>query len=207
MSDLYATIQAIVRQELAGQRAAELAVVQQQHPNAADGDSDNYACTVTLRDSGLVLRRVPLTTGRLGLASVPDVGDLVLVQFVGGDLAKPVIVGALYNDEQRPPVSQDGQAVLHLPRGAGDGEGVRFEVSSADRSAVLLTIGEAVSLTLRDDDPAVELTVDGGAATLTIDRDGSVHIESQASLALAGADIEIKATGALVLDGASIDIG
>ncbi len=207
MSDLLATIQAIVRQELARQRIAELAIVQEQHPHASDGDADNYACTVALRDSGVVLRRVPLVTGRLGLATVPDVGDLVLVQFVGGDLNRPVIVGALYDDQRRPPVNQDGQAVLHLPRGAGEGEGVRCAVSSAESSTVELTIGGALALTLADDDPVVTLDVDGGAATLVIDRDGSVRLESRSSLALAGADIEIKASGSLVLDGATIDIG
>jgi len=50
---LFESIQRIVREELAQVRAAELAVVEEQHPHASDSDTDNYACTVKLRDSQL----------------------------------------------------------------------------------------------------------------------------------------------------------
>jgi hypothetical protein len=96
---LYDTIRKIVQQELARVRTAELAVVQAVHP----ADPDNYSCTVVLRDSDMVLKQVPLTTPRKGVAMVPDVGDLVLVQFIGGQINAPVITGSLYNDEDRPP--------------------------------------------------------------------------------------------------------
>src|SRR5439155_612113 len=90
---LYETVRAIVRDQLATVRTAELGVVQDQHPHASEGDTDNYACTVTLRDSGIVLKKVPVATNRIGAASIPNVGDLVLVQFVGGDIHAPVITG------------------------------------------------------------------------------------------------------------------
>jgi uncharacterized protein involved in type VI secretion and phage assembly len=38
---------------------------------------------------------------------VPDVGDEVLVAFVGGDLRNPVVIGGLFNGDDRPPTNQD----------------------------------------------------------------------------------------------------
>ena len=80
------TIRRIVRDEVARVRTAEIGIVQEQHPHASDSDLDNFACTVRLRDSGIVLRRVPVATQRIGLASIPAVGEMVLVQFIGGNL-------------------------------------------------------------------------------------------------------------------------
>ena len=70
MSELYDTLRKLIRQELASQRNAELATVQEVYP----ADPDNYACDLVLRDSQLVLKQVPLLTPRKGFASVPDVG-------------------------------------------------------------------------------------------------------------------------------------
>ena len=114
---LYDTIRRIVQEELGQVRTAELAVVQEQH-------ADEFAASVKLRDSEIVLRKVPVATQRIGAVSIPAVGDLVLVQFVGGSVNAPVITGRLYNDEDRPPANDDGQAVLHLPLAAGDDDAV-----------------------------------------------------------------------------------
>lgn len=199
------TLRKIVREELAALRTAELAVVQETHPHADDGDSDNYACTVALRDSGIVLKRVPVTTPRAGVASIPDVGHLVLVQFLGGDVNAPVIVGSLYNDEDRPPANAEGQAVLHLPLGAADGDAVHFELASADARRVLLRVGAALTLTLQDDDPVVSLDV-GGKALVQIDSDGALTIESSGDMALKGVGVSIEAQGNLELKGAQVNV-
>ena len=204
---LYETIQKIVQQELGRIRTAELAVVQEQHPHASDGDQDNYACTVQLRDSGLVLKRVPVATGRIGSASIPPVGDLVLVQFIGGDVNAPVIVGSLYNDEDRPPVSADGQWVLHLPLGAGDVDAVHVELQSKDARSLVLKLGNGLEATLQDDDPVIELKVAGGNAKIQIGRDGAMTVESTGNIEMKGSgNVNIEAQGQLTLKGATVNI-
>lgn len=187
---LFETLQRIVREELGRQRTMELAVVQEQHPHA---DAGNYACTVVLRDSGLVLRQVPLATGRLGAVSLPAVGDLVLVQFIGGDINAPVVTASVYSDEARPPENADGQTVLHLPLGAEDSDAVHLEISSGDHRELLLRLGEGLELRLQDDDPVVQIDVGGGKATLAIDRDGAVTLASKGKLAIEADAIEMKA--------------
>lgn len=199
---LFESIQKIVQDELRSVRTAELAVVQEQHPS----DPDNYACTVVLRDSGIVLGQVPVATSRIGAVAIPAVGELVLVQFVGGDINAPIIVGRLYNDEDRPPENEDGRAVLHLPLGAADGDAVHIELKSGDARELSLKLGDGLTLSLRDDDPVVEIDV-GGQAKVTIERDGTVAVKSNAKLELkAAGDIAIEAQGKLTLKGATVNI-
>ena len=198
---LLATLRRIVQEELAAVRTAELAVVQDIHPHASDGDKDNYACTVALRDSGIVLKQVPVASARAGFASIPAVGQLVLVQFVGGDINAPVVTGSLYNDEDRPPVNDDGQVVLHLPQGAGDDDAVHVAITSESERKLELKLGSTLAITLADDDPVVVIDVGGGKATLQIDSDGAVTVKSQGDLKLEGNGISVKAQANLTLEG------
>jgi len=200
---LFESIQEIVRDELGRMRTAELAVVQKQHPHSSSGDTDNYACTVALRDSGIVLGHVPLATGLVGGASIPAVGELVLVQFVSGDINHPVIVGRLYDDQNRPPQNDAGQAILELPLAGG---GIHVELDGNSPPKVLIKVGSSIELKIQDDDPAVVVDV-GGSGTLKIAKDGSVSIKSNESLRLeAETDIDIEAKGQLTLKGATVNI-
>ena len=203
---LYETVQRIVQEELGRVRTAELALVQEQHPHAEDSDKDNYACTVRLRDSGIVLEQVPVATSRIGCVSIPAVNELVLVQFVGGDINAPIITGRLYNDEDRPPVNDDGQAITHLPLGAEDDDAVHIELHSGDTRELVFKLGSGIEVNVRDDDPVVELKVDGGKLTLQVDRDGAVALESQGNVELKGSEISIEAQGQLNLKGGTVNI-
>jgi len=205
-NSLFDTIRRIIQEELGQVRTAELAVVEEQHPHASESDNDNYACTVALRDSGIVLKQVPVATQRIGTASIPAVGELVLVQFIGGDINAPVITGRLYNDEDRPPVNDDGQAILHLPLGAGDSDAVHMELHSGDTREIVIKLGDGLALNLRDDDPVVELAVDGSRAMVTIDRDGAVKIESQGNINISGNEVNIEAQSQLNLKGSVVNI-
>ncbi|HEY9622003.1 MAG TPA: phage baseplate assembly protein V [Crinalium sp.] len=205
--NLFETIQRIVQDELGRVRTAELAIVQEQHPHASDSDQDNYACTVKLRNSGLVLKQVPVATSRIGSVSIPAVGELVLVQFIGGDINAPVITSRFYNDEDRPPVNDDNQAIMHLPLGAGDSDAVHIELHSGDRREIVIKLGSGIAINIHDDDPVVKLEVDGGKATLQIDRDGAVTLKSQGNLKIQGdSDITLEAQGQLNLKGGTVNI-
>nr|WP_229583185.1 phage baseplate assembly protein V [Paracoccus sp. S-4012] len=150
---------------------------------------------------------------RKGAAAIPDVGDLVLVQFLGGEANAPVIVGSLYNDEDRPPVNAAGDAVLRLPVNAGECEGVELRVSSADAATALLALGPSLKIALKDDDPVVVIEVGGGKATLKIESDGTVTLTSDKAVAIEGGEVSVKgsavtieAQGGLKLKGATIDL-
>jgi uncharacterized protein involved in type VI secretion and phage assembly len=203
----------IVREELRALRLAELALVQEIHPHADAGDDDNYACTVRLRDTGAVLARVPVLAARKGMASIPDIGDLVLVQFLGGDANAPVITGTLYNDEDRPPANAEGEAVLRLPSDAAEGEGVELRLNAVAETSAVLNLGGSLKLALKDDDPVVTIDVGDGSAVLTIESDGTLTIKSGKALVLEGGEVTIKgskitaeAQGEMTLKGAVIKL-
>jgi phage baseplate assembly protein V len=208
-ADAFQILRQLVRDEIGRLRLPELAVVQDIHPHSEAGDDDNYAVTVRLRDSGAVLPRVPLATSRKGMASVPDVGDLVLVQFLGGDADAPIVTASLYNDEDRPPVNADGEAVLALPATGG---GVELRAVSAGTPAVTLTVGGALTVTLQDDDPVV--AIEAAGARVRIDSDGTVtistgsdlNIEGQGNVAIKGTQVTMEASGELTLKGARINL-
>lgn len=202
---LYETIRRIVADELASVWTAELGVVQETHPHADPGDTDNHAVTVALRDSGIVLDRVPVAGARTGVVAIPAVDDLVLVQFVGGSPDAPVVVGALHSDRIRPPVNAEGQVVWHLPADADDASAARLELTGGDERTLVVQLGSGVTLTLRDGDPAVELDV-GGQAGLSIGSDGAVSLESSGDVLVAGNQVSIRAAAQLTLEGATVDI-
>jgi uncharacterized protein involved in type VI secretion and phage assembly len=203
---LLQTIQRIVQEELGRVRTAELAVVQDQHAHTSASDKDNYACTVALRNSGIVLKRVPVATGRLGSVSLPPVGTLVLVQFVGGDINAPVIVGSLYSDQDRPPVNDDGQAIMHLPLGAGDDDAVHVELHSGSSRELAVKFGKGLTVTIKDDDPVVELDVASGKATLKIERDGAITVQSNGKVQISASDLSVSGQNKIELKAPQISV-
>jgi hypothetical protein len=121
MRNIVEVVQKIVRHELRKIRMGELGVVTSVFPHTAEDDDNNYECHVKLKDSSasgseLELRKVPIATGIIGAAAVPNVGDLVLVSFVRGNVNQPVIIGRLYNDEDRPPLHQSDEIVHRILR-------------------------------------------------------------------------------------------
>ena len=203
---LYETIQKIVQDELKRIKTAQLAIVEEQHPHADESDSDNYACTIALRDSGIVLKNVPVATSKIGTASIPAVGEMVIVQFIGGNINAPVITGCLYNDETRPPLNDDSQIIMHHPQGAEDSDATRIEILSGSEKKIIIKLGDALELNLADDDPVVEIKVDGGKGNLTIARDGAVLVQSDGKIEIKGNEINIEAQAGLKLKGKTIDL-
>ncbi len=113
MESVIALIQEIAAREAAKVYTTELGEVTAVFPHADEGDKDNYACSVKLKNRGdLELRKVPVAVPHIGWANIPNVGDLVLIAFIGGDLNAPVIIGRLYNDEARPPKNDKNQVIF-----------------------------------------------------------------------------------------------
>jgi phage baseplate assembly protein gpV len=198
---LFETIRRIVQDEMRQIRTTELAVVQDQQVG-----SDKYSCSVQLRNSGIVLKNVPVATGKIGLVSIPAVGDLVLVQFIGGDVHTPVITGGVYNDQDQPTKSDDGDFILHLPLGADDDSAAHVELKSKDRRSLRIKLGGGLEIKLQDDDPAVTIDAGGGKGTVQIDGDGAITLKSSGDVKISGNAINVEAQGQLTLKGATVNI-
>ena len=66
------------------------------------------------RGWGGQLKQVPITTGHIGTAAIPNIDDLVLLTFDKGDVNQPIVIGRLYNDEDRPPLNNPDEVMVWL---------------------------------------------------------------------------------------------
>jgi hypothetical protein len=200
---LYDSIARIARHAAGARALAAAGKVTEIFPG--DAQPLDHAVSVELRDSGLILPRVPIAVGLLGLAAIPAVGDLVVVLFLDGDTNAPVVVGRLYHPDLEPPKHADGQVVLSLPPGSSDPK-VKLEIVAATPS-VLLTLPNDVAVECGDQRAEVRV----GDLRVTVDGAGGGRAElaaggTKVSLSKNG-DITLTTSGTLRIDAAVVDIG
>lgn len=167
MSGVVEIIRKIVESEIRKIHIAEIGVVTSIFPHSSDSDKDNYECNVELKYKDFELRKVPVATQHIGLANTPNIGDLVLVSFVNGDINSPIVVGRLYTDEDRPPPNKE-EEIVYIPP---------YEKESGLRR-VHMKFPSGIILTVTDDDVAVEV----GKTTLKINLDGDITVDSNANI-------------------------
>jgi uncharacterized protein involved in type VI secretion and phage assembly len=185
-TDTVSLIQAVVRDQLRGFQTAELGLVTQVYSHESSADKNNYECDVRLRDSGLALKRVPVCTQRTGAVAIPNQDDMVLVQFLHGDIHSAVITGRLYNDVARPPEAKPHEFVYVCPD--AEEQGIR---------RIYLELPKGNKLLVEDG----KLVLEMGKTQLTVNNDGDVVLKSNAKLTIeTKGDAAVKVTGNLDLD-------
>ncbi|MGE3956470.1 MAG: phage baseplate assembly protein V [Vicinamibacterales bacterium] len=210
MQPVLDVVSQLVRAEGRSRPFIALGVVTSVHEKTGDSD---YACTVELRDSSLVLPRVPIATGVIGAVALPAIGDVVTVAFIEGDYHHPIVIGRLYHRSVAVPTHAPGQAVISLPGGetADDkrldlrittpGDGTRSVALTLDGSVKVELVINDSSIRLQAQDALIELTQSGSS-------DGQVRIEvGQATATFSqGGDVSIETTGTLKLKGNKVEI-
>ncbi len=184
MSEIVETMRKVAQHEARKVHVAELGTVTSIFPHADSSDKDNYECNVQLKNKDLELRKVPVATQGIGFVSIPQVGDLVLVSFIEGDIKFPIIIGRLYNDTDRPPENDAGELIFKPPYD-----------KNTDLKRFHLEFPGGVTFTITDD----SIVAVAGKTKVSIKADGDVTIESNAK-------IELKAQGDLNLSGSNIKI-
>jgi hypothetical protein len=214
---LFDSVSRIARHEAAARPVASAGEVTSIFPN--DGTSPDYAVSIKLRESGMVLPHVPIAVGAMGFASIPAVGDLVMVTFLEADWNSPVVTGRLYHPDQNPPKHGGGQIVLRLPSGAEPAD-LNCEIAS-DPVSVLLTLPGDVTIEIKEEVISlaagkIKLTIDAGGggrmtaeaggSSITLKQDGDISIQSQSKISLEGSEIEMKAQGSVKISGATVEL-
>jgi len=214
---LFSSISRIARHEASARPVASVGKVTGIHPHeAAPAD---HAVSVQLRDSGIILNRVPIAVGAMGLAAIPAVDDLVVVVFLEGDYHSPVVVGRLYHPDQEPPKHKDGQIVLRLPSGASTPD-LECEITG-DPPAVKLTlpgdvvievVEEKIMMAVGD----IKATLDGagggrmelaaGSSKITMKKDGDVTVKAAGKLKLEATEIEIAGQTKVKVSGGVVEM-
>jgi phage baseplate assembly protein gpV len=203
----------VARHEVGALAMAAVGTVTELHP-----DTD-HAVTVELRDSRLVLAKVPVAVGLLGFAAIPAVGHLVLVLFLEGDRNAPVVVGRLYHPELDPPAHADGEVVLRLP--AGSDEPTVDLVVAAQTPKVTLDLPGEVHIEIADGSVHIDVgelharlesagggrvEVAAGGSTLILKKDGDVSLTAAGNLTIEGTEVKIRASGTVAVQGATVEL-
>lgn len=216
---LFESVARIARHESAARALPAVGVVRETF--GAGGAVADHAVTVELRDSGLVLPRVPVAVGVLGAAALPAVDDLVVVAFLEGDPNAPAVIGRLYTDALPPPPdATDGKLAVGLPPGSAspdlrlvveaDGSAAELEVggepvkAAVDADHVQVTIG-ALELTLtKAGGGRVELKA--GGTELTLKQDGDLALKTAGKLTLEGSEVEVKGSARVKVSGGTVEV-
>jgi len=186
------TMKGIAQKELKKLHLPELAVVTSIFPHSSAGDKDNYECNVRLKNADVELRKVPIATQCIGLVGIPRVGDLVLLAFINGDINAPIVIGRLYNDEDRPPLN-NAEEIIYIPPYA----------KNPNVRRIYLEFPGGIILRITDD----EVDVNAGDTKVIIQRNGDVIIESKANINVrAEGDATLKSKGNMMLSASSIKI-
>src|SRR5262245_19651512 len=118
---------------------------------------------------------VPMAGNKRGTYFLPEKDDQVLVVFEHGDIERPIVIGALWNDTAKPPQSND------------DGKNNVKVIKSKNRHRLIIS----------DNDGEENLTIVDSTKKNKIVLDAK---EKQATIETADGDIEIKAsTGNVIL--------
>lgn len=150
----------------------------------------------------------------------PEVGDEVVVGFLGMDPRRPVVLGALYGSKNTPPkpignvtdknvdkglVTQSG-TVVHFV----DGDKPQVTIATPAGNTVLLDDdGEAINLTDQHGN-SIAMTKDGielkSAKDLVIDASGAVNVKSGKETEIKPKDFKVDAAGNVEIKGAKVDV-
>ena len=200
MNDTISVIQAVIRDQLKGLKTADLGVVTEVYSHENASDKNNYECDVRLRDSGLELKKVPVVTQRIGSVAIPNEDDLVLVQFLHGDIHSALITGRVYNDADRPPEAKPYEFVYISP-----------DAKESGIRRIYMEFPKGNKLLLDDD----KLVLEMGKTKLTINNDGDVALDSNAKLTIntkgdasikVQGNLELNASGDVKIEGANVSI-
>ncbi len=191
MESIIAIIKKIAEQEAEKIFTTEIGIVTSVFPHASQSDTDNYQCSVKLKyrkkpDGGdFELRKVPVMTPHIGMVNIPNVGDLVVLSFAGGNINAPIIIGRLYNNEDQQPVNKEKEFILRHSLSDGsilkmDDQGVLTLSSPQEKTMLELKDGSLKvstangQVTLKIEDSG--LTIDTGTNPVTIKSMGEVKI-------------------------------
>jgi len=138
---------------------------------------------------------------------LPEVGDEVLAAFENGDVEHPIVLGALWNGEDRPPeTNADGENNIRRIKSRSGHQIVFDDTGGSEKVQLRSSAGHEITL----DDAA------GGEKITVRDKSGSeivldavarkISIKSGMSISLEGQTIEIKAAATLTLQGGIVRI-
>lgn len=141
----------------------------------------------------------PLGGKQCGQFFFPNVNDLVVLGYLGGDPHRPIVLGAYWTTQFPPPYTiQDGK-VYNFSIKTPNGTELLF-YDEPKKQKVTLTLPSGTVLSIDDENQAVALKDKGGDNALTMDlKGGNIALKAKTKLTLSAGDttVELDASGTL----------
>lgn len=139
-----------------------------------------------------------------GIVFRPEVGDEVVLGFLGDDPRQPVVLGALHSARNPPPTPVDQPDEDNSLRAIVSRAGTRIVFDDATPSLTLETTADGkASGTFKN-----KIAIDQSAGTITIqDQYGNSLILDKEGITLSSAkDFKVEAAGKVIIKGGTVDI-
>lgn len=136
----------------------------------------------------------PLGGSGHGQFFFPNVNDLVVLAYLGGDPHRPVVLGALWNTEVKPPYTIAEGKVYNFSIKTPNGTELLF-YDEPQKQKVTVTMPSGTTLVLDDENQAIFLKDKAGDNALEMDlKGGNVTLKAKTQLVLSAGDTSITMT-------------
>ena len=142
----------------------------------------------------------PYAGNGYGMFFVPEKGDEVVVAFAHGDMRLPIILGGVYNGQDKPPSHRDASTDEKMIRTKGKHQILLND--SKDSQQIKLTTSGGHVIDLNDKEQSVSVTSSGGQSITLNDQAGSITVKTSG-----GQSITLDPTGGVTIQAASINLG
>ena len=142
-----------------------------------------------------------------GIFFVPEVNDEVVVGFAHGDMRLPIILGGVYNGQDKPPTYRDSSKDEKLIKTKG-GHQILLNDSNGGQQIKITTNG-GHTIDLDDQGNKVSVASSGGQSIALDDQAGSITIKTSGGQSVTldpGGGVTISAT-TVTIDATSISLG
>ncbi|MBF4692029.1 phage baseplate assembly protein V [Fusibacter ferrireducens] len=140
---------------------------------------------------------IPFAGKEMGVYFIPDVGDEVIVAFLGGQLEKPVIVGGVWSKSVKPPMAnEEGKNLTKKIKTKSGHELIFFDEEDKGKITVKSSKGYVIEM----DDEKEKLTLKDPKDKNKVEmssKDGKITVEAEKKIELksGGSSIIIDGTG------------
>ncbi len=138
-----------------------------------------------------------------GAFFIPEVGDEVLVAFIHGDMRLPIILGGLYNGQDKPPSHRASDKDEKMIRTKGGHQIILDDTSGSEKISIVDAKGDN-SIVI--DTVANSITIKSNKGKLVFEGQG-IEINSGIGIDVkAKTNIKVEATATMDLKGATVNI-